>query len=96
MVKIKVKNHEEIKISPFAFGNTFTNLNMIDNPVEEDIRECDPQEGTTIFDCENNPYLVENKSITEDQNIVVVLSTNVDRPGVVNQPSWCKDCTILP
>ena len=78
MVKIAIKNHKEIKIAPFAFGSTFTNLNMIEDPVEEDIKACDPAEGTTIYDYDNNPYLVESKSITEDKNIVVVLSTNED------------------
>jgi len=75
MVKIKIAGHSELKFSPFAFGNAFTNLNMIEDPTEEDIKEYLPYDNSTIYDCENNPYLVLNKSITEDKNIVVELLT---------------------
>jgi hypothetical protein len=74
MVKIKISGHPEIKVSPFAFGTTFSTLNMIDNPTEEDIEDSYPQVNATVYDCENNPYVVMNKVI-DNNNIVIELLT---------------------
>ena len=79
MIKIKVKNHEELKLSPFAFGSIFTNLILltgnIDYPTEEDLKELEPKTDMTIFDCETNPYIVESKTIDEESDIIVTLRT---------------------
>ena len=74
MVKIKVRGHPEIKISPFAFSSEFTSLNIMENPTEEVLEECMPYNESTVYDCENNQYLVLSKSVMEDGNVVVELS----------------------
>lgn len=76
MVKIKIAGHPELKFSPFAFGSTFTSLDLMTPPADEkDLKECYPYNNATVYDCENNPYVVLNKSLTEDKDIVVELLT---------------------
>lgn len=78
MVKIVVKNHKEIKLSPFAFGSLFSSLDMLDNPTEDDLQDATPRNGTMITDYEYKQYTVENKYINEDNNVVVELEQDED------------------
>ena len=56
MVVIKIKDHPELKISTLAFGNCFRNIDLIEDPVEEDLKMI--KKGTVVKSSSRERYRV--------------------------------------
>lgn len=84
MVKIKITGKPEVKYSPFAFNhNAFASLNMMENPTQEDVDQCEPFEGFMVFDYNNKGFEVISKTVEEDGNVIVELEEFVDDTPMV-------------
>ena len=73
MVKINILGHKELKVSPLAFGTAFTHFGLMDNPTQEDLKDCLPLEGETVKDCEGRDYEISKRSVDASGNIVIDL-----------------------
>ena len=79
-VKINIVNDKFSKVSPFAFGSAFTNLNNFteDETVEKTFANIGIYKGKTIYDCEHIEYKIVDLSKTEETYNVFLRRINTD------------------
>lgn len=79
-IKIEIVNDKFCKISPFAFGTVFTNINELtaDGTAEKTFANIGIYKGKTIHDCEQIEYKIVDLSQTDNTYKVSLRRIKID------------------